>query len=209
MPPHSFFWGHLRYLQRTKSQLPSDAHIIHTLSKISKEFPGSDSVYYLDMWPFSSPFMVLSSPSTASQAIHQNTLLKPGFLTDVFHPITGGLDLIFMNGENWKRGRNIFNPGFNPRYLVSLVPAMVEEAVIFEQILGQQSQHGCVFQMDPVVLNLTFDIIARITLSVTQLYAMLYVPLTRTSGTSGLIISVRHTNWGLLSNHKCHGCILG
>jgi cytochrome P450 len=112
MLPHSFLWGHLNQSQHSMSQLPSDAHITNLLSKISEQFSKSDSVYYMDMWPFSPPLMVLSSPSTASQAVQQHTLRKPPALTDLFYPITGGPDLIFINGELWKKSRSVFNPSF-------------------------------------------------------------------------------------------------
>ena len=166
MLPHSFLWGHLNQVQSVQSQLPPDAHITNLLSKISEGFSKSDSVYYMDMWPFSPPLIVLSSPSTASQAVQEHTLRKPPTLTDLFYPVTGGPDLILMNGETWKKGRSVFNPGFNPSYLVSQVPAIVEEIVTFQHILRAASHHGHTFQLDPVTLNLTLDVIARITLSV-------------------------------------------
>ncbi|KAL8732667.1 MAG: hypothetical protein Q9166_002643 [cf. Caloplaca sp. 2 TL-2023] len=151
------------------AQLPFDAHIINLLSTISERFKKSDSVYYMDMWPFSPPLMVLSSPGTASQAIQQHTLRKPPALTELFRPITGGQDLIFMNGETWKKGRSVFNPGFNPSHLISQVPAIVEEVITFKDILQTFYQKGRAFQLDPVTLNLTLDVIARITLD-TQLH---------------------------------------
>lgn len=166
MLPHSFIWGHLLQAQSVMSQLPKDAHITNVLSKISEQFPSSDSVHYMDMWPFSPPLMVVSSPSFAHQAIQQHTLRKPPTLTELFYPITGGPDLIFMNGEQWKRSRNIFNPGFNPSYLVSQVPAIVEEMITFKETLRNACQKGEVFQLDRVTLNLTLDVIARITLYV-------------------------------------------
>ena len=168
MLPHSFLWGHLVQAYSIKDHLPNDAHIINTLSEISEQFPQSDSIYYMDLWPLGPPLMVLSSPSTAAQAVQQYSLRKPPSLARIFYPITGGQDLIFMNGEQWKKSRSVFNPGFNPRYLVSQVPAIVEEVVTFKAILRNAAQQGVVFQLDPVTLNLTLDVIARITLCVTQ-----------------------------------------
>lgn len=174
MLPHSFLWGHLIQVQSVLSQLPNDAHITHALSQISDHFPKSDSLYYLDMWPFSRPLIVLSSPASAHQAIQQFTLHKPAYLMDVFHPITGGPDLIFMNGEQWKRSRSIFNPAFNPSYLVGRVPAIVEEVVTFKEKLRNFCQTGEMIQLDPVTLDLTLDVIVRITLYVSR--APLLVP---------------------------------
>ena len=163
MLPHSFLWGHLAQVQSIRAQLPSNAHITNLLSKISEQFPNSDSVYYMDMWPFVPPLMILSSPSTASQAIKQHSLRKPPVLAEIFRPITGGDTLVFMNGEEWKKSRSIFNPGFGPSYLVTQVPAVVEEVIIFET-LRNACQQEKIFQLDPVTLNLTLDVITRISL---------------------------------------------
>ena len=107
MLPQSYLWGHLAQADLTKSQLPTDAHITSLLSTITERlanhFPNSDSVYYMDMWPFSPPLMVMSLPDTASQAVQQRFLRKPSTLMDLFYPITGDSDLIFINGEQWKR----------------------------------------------------------------------------------------------------------
>ena len=168
MLPHSRLWGHLAQASLIKSQLPSDAHITNLLSTITErldnQFPNSDSVNYMDMWPFSPPLMVVSSPNTAFQVVQQHSLRKPSTLMDLFYPITGGPDLIFTNGEQWKKSRGVFNPGFNPSYLVSQLPAIVEEVAIFKTILQDASQQEKAFQLDPVTLNLTLDVIARITL---------------------------------------------
>lgn len=73
-----------------------------------------------------------------------------------------------MNGEQWKTSRSIFNPGFNPAYLVSQVPAIVEEVVTFTKILRDHYGQGQMFQLDPVTLNMTLDVISRLTLHVYQ-----------------------------------------
>ena len=188
------------------SELPADAHIVNVLSKASEQFADSDSVYYMDMWPFSPPLMVLSSPDTALQAIQQHALRKPPSLTELFRPVTGGADLIFMNGEQWKKGRSVFNPGFNPKYLISQVPAIVEEVVTFQSILRNACQEAQVFQLDPVTLNLTLDVIARITL---------YVPgplnlacIDAPPEISSYTIRKHAISSVPLSRVRCHGCHL-
>ena len=94
MLPHSFLWGHLIQAYAIESQLPIDAHITNLLSgmmkRLSTQFPKSDSVYYVDLWPFSPSLMVVGSPSLASQAVQHQSLRKPSTLTDLFYPITGG-----------------------------------------------------------------------------------------------------------------------
>ena len=164
MLPHSFLWGHLAQIQSIRSQLPSDAHITNLMSKISEQFPDSDSIYYMDLWPFIPPLLILSSPNTAAQAIKQHSLRKPPVLAEIFRPITGGNTLVFMNDEEWKKSRSIFNPGFSPNYLATQIPAIVEEVISFKETLREACQQGKIFQLDPVTLNLTLDVIVRTTL---------------------------------------------
>ena len=61
---------------------------------------------------------------------------------------------------------SIFDPGFNPAYLVSQVPAIVEEVFTFTKILRDRYGQGQVFRLDPVTLNMTLDVISRLTLHV-------------------------------------------
>lgn len=60
-----------------------------------------------------------------------------------------------------KSGRRVavfVNPGFNPAYLVSQVPAIVEEIVTFTKVLRDHYGQGQVFQLDTVTLNMTLDV---------------------------------------------------
>ena len=81
-----------------------------------------------------------------------------------FYPITGGQDIITMNGEPWKHCRSVFNPGFQPSYLVSQVPGIVQEVMVYREILYERCREQKLFQLDPITLNLTMDVIARATL---------------------------------------------
>ena len=164
MLPHSFLFGHLLQAQSLGSRLPPDGHITNLLSDIAEKYSDTDGIYYMDTWPFSSPLMVVSSPSAAAQVIQQLPLLKPAELTKIFYPITGGPDIIFMNGEQWRKSRQVFNPGFAPGYLLRQVPAIVEEVVIFQNALREHSKSCRIVQLDPITLDLTLDVIVRITL---------------------------------------------
>lgn len=55
MLPHSFVWGHLLQLRPLQSRLPSDGQVTNVLSQLAEKFSDSDSVYYIDTWPFSPP----------------------------------------------------------------------------------------------------------------------------------------------------------
>lgn len=124
--------GHLLSLLPFVSRLPKDANQMYMLAEISKEFPKSDSAYYLDMWPFMAPVLVVASPSMAIQTCQQYDLGKPESIGRFFQPFTGRKDHLFaMNGPEWKHLRSMFNPGFSANYLLKQMDHVVAEAAQF------------------------------------------------------------------------------
>lgn len=140
MPPHSKIFGHLLAVKSLKEALPSDASGVYLSSDLSRKFPDSDSVFYLDLWPFSPPFMIVSSPSTCMQATQQHELQKPQAFEDLLAPATGGLSLL----EN--------------------ISDIVEEVSIFCETLRHHARKGDLLQMEKITVWLTMDIIGKATL---------------------------------------------
>ncbi|KAL9581629.1 MAG: hypothetical protein Q9203_005819 [Teloschistes exilis] len=82
-------------------------------------------------------------------------------------PMTGGMDLATLEGQQWKTWRTVFNPGFSANYLMTVVPQMLKDVVVFCKILEKQAASGEVFAMDPLTINLNLDIIGRLALETT------------------------------------------
>ncbi len=59
MLDHSFAAGYLPLLKPIMDKFPSDAHKGYTFAKIPQIFPSGA---YLDLWPFSKPFLVVTLP---------------------------------------------------------------------------------------------------------------------------------------------------
>lgn len=74
----------------------------------------------------------------------------------------GGQNLLTMNGEPWKRARATFNPGFNHKYLLHQVPAMMDRIEIFRSILRERVDAHDVFPLEEVLTRLTIDIIGKV-----------------------------------------------
>lgn len=51
------------------------------------------------------------------------------------HPITGGPNLISMNGDEWKYWRSLFNPGFSTGAMLDNVPHVVDSVLVFRERL--------------------------------------------------------------------------
>ena len=58
-----------------------------------------------------------------------------------------GESLILSEGNKWHKLRKMFNPGFMPAHLETLVPQMSEEVLIFVQKLEKAGEMGTVVSM--------------------------------------------------------------
>ncbi|KAL4898965.1 hypothetical protein BDW74DRAFT_184242 [Aspergillus multicolor] len=161
MPPFNTLSGHFGALKRTIQQMPRNATLHSVMLKLSEQFPAG--MFYINMWPFSGTWLVVATPSAAAQ-IQSLNLSKPDILRNPLETITGGPSLISMHGETWKRWRALFNPGFNPNYLVRLAPLIADEVVVFCEQMRKKARDDCVFQLEPLTLRLTVDTICSVTL---------------------------------------------
>ncbi|CAN9315173.1 unnamed protein product [Alternaria alternata] len=160
MPKHHPLFGHLIVLKEAIQSLPQNTVMHVVVRRIAQSFPGG--VFYLNLWPFNAPIMVVANPYVASQ-IEAAFLDKPANISATLEVINGGPSLLTMYGSTWKKWRALFNPGFAAGYITGLSPAIAEEVTVFCQLLQERAQKGEVFPLEEHTLRLTFDIIARIT----------------------------------------------
>lgn len=80
MPPHHPLFGHMLLAKDLLSKVPQDAHPFYLPGLIRRAVPDVGPVFYLDMWPFALPILVVSSPSTAYQITQKHSLPKSGEL---------------------------------------------------------------------------------------------------------------------------------
>lgn len=165
MPPHNFVLGHLGLVASIQKKLPSDAHGHYLADQIRQKYPDLGPTFYLDLWPFSDPMLIVTDPEVIAQFSAPDRLLPkhPG-IKAYMHPLSGGLDLNSLDGETWKYWRKLFNPGFSAAHMQSLVPTIVEEVVTFRGDLYRRAQEGKMFPFEDHALNLAIDVIGRVAL---------------------------------------------
>lgn len=114
MPPHSIVLGHLGLVASITKSLPRDAHGHYLAEQILQRYPALGPSFYLDLWPFSDPMLIVTDPDMIAQFWQPERLLPkhPGVKRFVY-PITGGYNLNCLAGEQWKLWRKLFNPGFS------------------------------------------------------------------------------------------------
>ncbi|KAI1468336.1 cytochrome P450 4V3 [Daldinia caldariorum] len=170
--PHSLLFGHLPIFAAFRGVCPPDVNIYEfhywLATNVGKYFPGHDKlppVIYLDLWPMSRSLVLVFDPVAAAQFTQAKSLPKDYVTTAYMHPLTQNLDIVSTEGEQWKKWRSMFNPGFSQRNLTALLPELIEEAQIFanglKDMAGKGGEWGPVFQLEKRTINLTFDIIVR------------------------------------------------
>ena len=164
MPPWNPILGHLLSLPSVLKKLSKDFQQPYAFEELSKNFAGSDYLYYLNLWPFSNLLIVISSPALSIQACQQHDLPKPHVLDTFFRPLTGGDNLFIMNGSEWKRSRTIFNTGFNANYLLNQISHIIQSTSVYVEILRENAFKGNVFSLNEVTLWFIMNVIETVTL---------------------------------------------
>ena len=65
-------------------------------------------------------------------------------------------------GEEWKQFRKMFNPGFAPSHILTMLPAILSKVPRFIEQLEKHARTGDVFSLSKPIINLTFDIIGAV-----------------------------------------------
>ena len=69
-----------------------------------------------------------------------------------------------MDGREWKYWRNIFNPGFSASHLMTLVPDIVRETMVFCEVLQGHARAQDIFPVKTLTDNLAMDVIGKVVL---------------------------------------------
>lgn len=164
MPPYNPVFGHLLFCGNVLSTLPKDAHPQYLVDQIRRTLPELGPNYYIDTWPFGEIMLVLSTPKTLYQMAQDRSLPKHHNLRTFLYPLTGGLDIVTMEGQIWKTWRSNFNPGFSNHHLMALVPDIVRETDVFSEVLARYATSGESFAMKRHTDDLTMDVIGKVVL---------------------------------------------
>ncbi|KAN0112751.1 cytochrome P450 [Hyaloscypha variabilis] len=165
MPPWNIFTGNMLALLPLLKKFPGNAHQNYLITELSKDFTKWDSAFYLDLWPFSIPFLVINSPSLATQATQELDLPKPFDLDRFFRPFAGGTDTLFtLNGAEWKQTHAIFKPGFSASFILSQTDNIVRETASLVEILKDHATKGNIFLLDDLLGYFMMDIIGAVVL---------------------------------------------
>lgn len=161
MPKFTLLAGHFGALKETMKDLPPNTTMHTVIKEMAKQFPSG--MFYINLWPFFGTWLVISTPSGASQSQAAN-FNKPDIATGPLEVVTGGPSLTSMHGDTWKKWRSLINPGFSPSYMLGLAPMIAEEVAVFCDLLRKRAEQGTVIQLEEMTLRLTMDTIGTVAL---------------------------------------------
>lgn len=162
MPPHDFLAGHLIELANIMKGFPADALKVYFFAALARKH-SRNGAFYLDLYPFAAPFLVITSPTLANQAVQSTAIAyrKPDALRTWFWSIAGGISMFDAEYDEWKDLRGLFARGFSAKYLMGLVPGIVDEVEIYTEGLRDKARSGEMFELDGVNLRFMIDLIGN------------------------------------------------
>lgn len=78
----------------------------------------------------------------AEKILHTDNLPKHLFTYDFMLPILGKTSLVTVYGDYWRKVRKMFNPAFSVSHLETLIPGIIEESMVFINILEGAAKSG-------------------------------------------------------------------
>ena len=162
MPPHHLLFGHIPLAASIIRNLPKRAAHHYLGDQIRRRYPDLDEAFYLDLWPFGPRMLIAISPELMHQYSQERYLPKHSAVQKFLDPFVGKHNLISTEGSMWKQWRARFNPGFRAVQVMNLIPGIVDEVVVFRDLLRERASKNEMFQLEELGLNLALDIMGRV-----------------------------------------------
>ncbi|MCJ1360576.1 MAG: hypothetical protein MMC33_010584 [Icmadophila ericetorum] len=164
MPPYHPIFGHLLEARNIYSTMPPDAHPLYLPDQLRRKYPSIGPVFYVDMWPFTQPFLFANSTTTAYQLMQEHPQVKADVTKNFMYPLTSNNDLVSLEGQLWKEWRNALSPAFSANNLIVLLPQILEAVSTFMGVLEKHAQANDTFYLEDAAINMTMDVIGTVTL---------------------------------------------
>ncbi|PQE13973.1 cytochrome P450 71B25 protein [Rutstroemia sp. NJR-2017a BBW] len=165
-PPFNVLLGTVGAMGKMYAKAPVTAHPHGIMTMMYRKYNLKD-FFILDNWPlFDYRQIIIADPVLAAQCTQSHSLPKSASVEQYVGHITGKRSMLFTEGEEWKKNRALFNPGFSLAHLMTLVPAIVDEAVILRDVLGKIADSGEVHPIEEVAALATIDIMGHVVLDI-------------------------------------------
>jgi cytochrome P450 len=160
-------WGHLKLMGELMDARRDNAHPDEIFVQMNEQL-GRPGIFLVDTRPISWALLVIGDHQLAEQVSKSSKLQpwstpKSPTVQDINHVI-GNQSLLNQEGEKWKQSRKMFNPGFAPNHILTMLPSILAKVPRFIELLDRRVETGEVFPLAKPIINLTFDIIGAVIL---------------------------------------------
>ncbi|KAJ4333488.1 hypothetical protein N0V87_007598 [Didymella glomerata] len=163
----NLFLGHLGYMAKGfQKRGNSKVHPDYILEDIWNEHGRPDFMYF-DFRPVQYPLLLVTSHEIAEQLTrttksHPYSIRKSPTIQGEYGALVGKKSILTEEGESWKALRKLFNAGFAPQHIVTLLPVLIDKTAIFIEKMDAIARSGAITELDSYCVNLTFDIICQV-----------------------------------------------
>ncbi|KAK4164076.1 cytochrome P450 [Cladorrhinum sp. PSN259] len=148
--------------------VPPDAHPDLIFAKMCETI-GEPPLMLVDFRPINKPTILVTDHEIMEQ-ISKASKKYPASVPKIdfshFRPLLDDTSILAVDYDEWKPLRQRFSPGFAPQHLLTLLPAILEEANDFIAILDDYAKTGQGFPLMNLIMNLTFDVIGAVAIGV-------------------------------------------
>ncbi len=156
--------GHIPIAAECEQHFPPSAHP-HVYAHYIRKKYNLGKFFYVDFWPLGPRQLFIADPELSSQYITTGqSLPKSPLLGDYLLKLLGANNMVSLEGSQWKALRSMFNPGFASAHLMTLVPYIVDQSLVFCDVLRELAKTSALVEMEEIATRLTCDIIGKVVL---------------------------------------------
>lgn len=140
---------------------PSDISYVMVPWALIQEYPElcEPGLLYLDLWPISRPMLIAVDAEIAKQFCQEPSAPKHPLVREQMFLYSQNLDILSLEGEEWKTWRGIFNPCFSVKNILALLPAMIEEIDLLKDKLRKAAKSGETIKLDNTTMITGFNVV--------------------------------------------------
>ncbi|KAI1312023.1 cytochrome P450 [Xylaria venustula] len=164
----SLLWGHLKTVNDYARHGEADRHPDMALADMHQAL-GRPPLMFVDLRPLNHPILVVTNHEIAEQVSKASTLFPTSVPKSSFkylEHLIGPTSILSWEGDDWKKLRKRFNPGFAPQHLNTLLPCILDKTLPFISHLDRFAHTQEEFPLVPFIVNLTVDIIGSVAMDV-------------------------------------------
>ncbi len=143
--------------------LPKDVHPQVAMAIVREKY-DLPHVFYMDLWPIATSFLMIHDPEIAAQLTQTKNHPKHTMMKEFLRNMTGEQSIVTSEGAEWRKLRSMLGPAFSSNHLSTLVPDITDHALKFHGRLQELAKSGKTFRMQDLACNLTIDVISQIVL---------------------------------------------